>query len=316
MKDALGVLLMAYGTPANLDEIEAYYTHIRHGRPPTKELLDQLKGRYEAIGGCSPLNQITREQARLLEEELNRRHRPERGSDAVSHGECRVYVGMKHCSPFIADVVAQMAREGVTRCVGIVLAPHYSSMSVAVYIREATEAAAQYGVEDLSFVRQWHLQDALLDALQERLQVSLGRYSEEEKERLKIVFSAHSLPARIVEQGDPYPAQLLETSRALAVRVGWPDWQLGWQSAGRTAEPWLGPDILQVLDDLATQGYRAVLSCPVGFVSDHLEVLYDLDIEAAARAGGLGIHFERTASLNTDGRLIAALADAVEAWLD
>ncbi len=315
MKDGLGVLVMAYGTPADRDEIEPYYTHIRHGRPPTKELLDQLKGRYEAIGGCSPLNRITREEARLLEEELNRRNLGNslrRGDPEPGHGGCRVYVGMKHCSPFIADVVGEMASEGIARCVGIVLAPHYSSMSVAVYIREAMEAAALHGLAEPSFVRQWHLQDPFLDALEERLRATLGRYSESEKERLKIVFSAHSLPLRIVAQGDPYPEQLLETSRALAARIGWEDWQFGWQSAGRTAEPWLGPDILQVLDDLGAQGYRAVLSCPIGFVSDHLEVLYDLDIEAAGQAGRLGMHFERTTSLNTDHRLIEALASAVE----
>ncbi|MHB1629038.1 MAG: ferrochelatase [Bacilli bacterium] len=312
MKDRLGVLVMAYGTPAERDEIEPYYTHIRRGRPPTKELLDQLKGRYEAIGGCSPLNRITREEARLLEQELNRRNLSGREFAANGHGGCSVYVGMKHCPPFIADVVGEMAREGVARCVGVVLAPHYSSMSVAVYIREATEAAALHGLAKPLFVRQWHLQGAFLDALEERLRATLDRCSESEKERLKIVFSAHSLPQRIAAQGDPYPEQLLETSRALADRIGWADWQFGWQSAGRTSEPWLGPDILQVMDGLAAQGYRAVISCPVGFVSDHLEVLYDLDIEAAAQAGRLGMRFERTSSLNTDHRLIEALASAVE----
>lgn len=316
MSDTLGVLLMAYGTPTDRSGIEPYYTHIRRGHPPTKELLAQLQGRYDAIGGCSPLSEITQAEARLLEQELNRRHRVKRAdaaSDSASDKAwCRVYVGMKHCSPFIADIVEAMANDGVTRCVGVVLAPHYSSMSVAVYIQEAMEAAAKHGIAELSFVRQWHLQAPFLDALEERLQAGLSRFSDAQKERLRIVFSAHSLPERIVEQGDPYPAQLLETSRELANRLGWTDWQFGWQSAGRTAEPWLGPDILQVLDDLAAHGYKAVLSCPVGFVSDHLEVLYDLDIEAAERAQRMGIHFERTSSLNTDQRLIAALASAVE----
>lgn len=303
MVKQVAVLLLAYGTPANMDEVEAFYTHIRHGHPPTQELLAQLKARYEAIGGCSPLISISQEVARLLEQRLNK--------VAEQDAHFKVYLGMKHSAPFIADAVDQAVNAGVDAAVGIVLAPHYSTMSVGVYEEEAKEAAHQLGLAPVTFVHNWHLEQAYLDALEKRLRQSLAKFNEEEKQHLKLLFSAHSLPRRILDVGDPYPEQLLETSQALAMRIGFTDWQFAWQSAGRTKEPWLGPDILEVIDTLAKEGYRAILDCPVGFVSDHLEVLYDLDIEAKARAEAQYIHFERTASLNTDEELIEALAQSV-----
>lgn len=302
MTETVGLLLMAYGTPASLDDVEAYYTHIRRGRAPTPELLAELRGRYEAIGGVSPLHAITQEQGRLIEDELNRR------MDGRAH--FRLYAGMKHAAPFIADAVARMANDGIRRAVGMVLAPHYSTMSVGVYIREAQESAALCGNLTIDFVQEWHMQPDLLQALEDRLRGALLRFGEREREGLVVIFSAHSLPERILSLGDPYPDQLLETSRELAGRLGLSRWQFGWQSAGRTQEPWLGPGILQVLDTLAAQGVPAVLDCPVGFVSDHLEVLYDLDIEARDRAARLGIHFERTPSLNADPLLAFALTTA------
>lgn len=302
MTETVGLLLMAYGTPASLDDVEAYYTHIRRGRTPPPELLTELRGRYEAIGGVSPLNAITGDQGRMIEREMNRR-----AGDRV---QFRLYTGMKHAPPFIADAVGKMAEDGIRRAVGMVLAPHYSTMSVGVYMQEARDAATAHGDLDIRFVREWHMQPDLLRALEDRLRGALERFDGREREGLVVVFSAHSLPERILSVGDPYPDQLLETSRELAARLNLARWQFGWQSAGRTQEPWLGPDILQVLDILAKQGVPAVLDCPVGFVADHLEVLYDLDIEAKQRASNLGIHFERTASLNADPRLAAALATA------
>ncbi len=303
MDKQIAVLLLAYGTPANLDEVEAFYTHIRRGNPPTKELLLELVDRYEAIGGCSPLIEITHEEARLLEEKLN--------SNSNLGVHFKVYIGMKHCVPYIADAVDQFVNDGVDAAVGIVLAPHYSTMSVGVYEREAKEAAFARQFNEIAFVENWHLEQSFLDALEERLRTAMAQFTTEETAYLKLIFSAHSLPQRILDQGDLYPEQLLETSRALAMRLGWEDWQFAWQSAGRTKEPWLAPDILTVLDTLADSGYRAVIDCPVGFVSDHLEVLYDLDIEAKKHAETRQMHFERTASLNADQRLIAALAHSI-----
>lgn len=299
----IGILLMAYGTPANLEQVESYYTHIRRGKPPTQALLAELIGRYEAIGGVSPLNEITRLQAQALEDALN--------AEAGRADAYKVYVGMKHSSPFIGETLDQMARDGLRDIVGAVLAPHFSTMSVAVYIREAQEAAQLWPDLNLRFVRQWHLEPAFLDALEQRLRLVWMEFTESERSQSKVVFSAHSLPERIVAAHDPYPQQLLETSRALAERLGIQDWQFGWQSAGRTAEPWLGPDILTVLEDLSQSGYRAVLSCPIGFVSDHLEVLYDLDIEATKRAQELGMRLLRTPSLNADAGLVEALRHAI-----
>ncbi len=300
------VLLMAYGTPARLDEVEAYYTHIRHGRSPAPEQLAHLLARYEAIGGLSPLREITRAQADALEAELRRRR--------LLQGDGRVHVGFKHTQPFVADTVRAMAQAGITRAVSAVLAPHYSAMSVGMYIREASEAGFAHGVS-FAHVRQWHMQPAYLDALRARLAAGLAALSIAQRERVRIIFSAHSLPERIVAQGDPYPEQLLETVRALVVNMGPVDWVFNWQSAGRTEELWLGPDILEGLRQAASDGCSAVLSCPIGFVADHLEVLYDLDIEASAEARRLGLHFARTASLNADGGLANALADAIEeAW--
>ncbi len=302
MIDRIGVLVLAYGTPASLDEVSAYYTHIRHGHPPTAEQLDNLLTRYRAIGGLSPLNDITRTQAELLEETLN--HSGYGASFAI-------YTGMKHCAPFISDVLKQMYDDGIRKVVGIVLAPHYSSMSVGVYIHEAQDAAREIALKDISFVHDWYLEDPFLNAWVDRLTNTRNRFTQDEQERLKVVFSAHSLPERIIQQGDPYFDELLENSRIIAERGGVTDWQFAWQSAGRTSEAWLGPDILQVLRSLYEDGYRSVLSCPIGFVSDHLEVLYDLDIEAKKVAEELGIHFERAPSLNADEHLIQALKNAV-----
>lgn len=301
----IGVLVMSYGTPESLDQIEAYYTHIRHGRPPTQEQLDELKARYKAIvGGFFPLRRNTDKQVEALQETLKREH-PD--VDYVC------YQGLKHAQPFIEDGVEQMAKDGIRDAVGIVLAPHFSTLSVGTYTKRAQEAADQFGL-NIHFVLQYHLHPKLLQALSERVDAKLAEFDNGgvPKSDIRVIFSAHSLPEKIVEIGDPYPAQLLETARAVAERTGVTNWQFAWQSAGQTAMPWLGPDIQDVLRSIhRDEGVRHVLMCPIGFVSDHLEVLYDIDIECKGLAKELGMRLERTESLNTDPLYLETLSDVV-----
>ncbi len=296
------VLVMAYGTPEGPDQLEAYYTHIRRGRPPTPELLAELRGRYEAIGGRSPLLELTRAQVAGIERALTEAGRP----------DIRAALGMKHASPFIEDTVAELATGGARRIVGLVLAPHYSRMSVGEYTERAQAAAgAAAGRPAVSVVPSWHLAPGYLDFLSTALEDALRTLPPEAKERVHVLFTAHSLPKRILAEDDPYPAQLRETAAAVASCTGLERWSVAWQSAGRTSEPWIGPDVLEAMNDLAASGASAVVVCPAGFVADHLEILYDLDVEAVERARELGIAFARTASPNTDTRLLDALAGVV-----
>lgn len=296
------VLAMAYGTPAGPAELEAYYTHIRRGRPPTPELLAGLRRRYEAIGGRSPLLELTRAQVAGIERALGEAGRP----------DVPVALGMKHAAPFIEDAVADLAAGGVRRIVGLVLAPHYSRLSVGEYAERArAAAAAAAGRPAVSVVPSWHLAPGYLDFLSTALEDALRTLPAQAHAGAHVLFTAHSLPTRILEEDDPYPTQLRETAAAVAVCTGLERWSVAWQSAGRTPEPWIGPDVLQALGEQAAAGASAVVVCPAGFVADHLEVLYDLDIEAAARARELGIAFARTASPNADPRLCGALAQVV-----
>jgi len=301
--DAIGVLVMSYGTPESLDGVEAYYTHIRRGRPPTKEQLDDLIRRYEAIvGGFFPLRRNTDHQVAALQETL------EKANPGATY-VC--YQGQKHASPFIEDGVRAMAADGITRAVGVVLAPHYSAMSVGGYIKRAKETAEEAGVA-MEFVESYHLHPKFIEAVAARIERALKKFTEVDPEEVKVLFTAHSLPERIVQMNDPYPEQLLASSRAAAERAGIENWQFAWQSAGQTNEPWLGPDVLEELERLhADEGVDYALVCPIGFVSDHLEVLYDLDIEAQALARKLGMHLERTEMLNTEPLYMETLADVV-----
>jgi ferrochelatase len=285
-----GVLVMAYGTPATLDDVDAYYTHIRGGRTPAAELVADLRRRYEAIGGTSPLLDITRAQARGIQQAL--------GDGFV------VELGMKHAPPFIEEGVGALARRGVRAIVAVALAPHYSVLSIGDYQRRAAEAALDAGIE-LITIDSWHLEPRYLELLSQAL---LGTAAH-------VLFTAHSLPARILDTGDPYPDQLRESAEAIAKLAGVPDdrWSLAWQSAGRTPEPWLGPSVLDVLPDLAGRGVTEVVVCPQGFVADHLEVLYDLDIEATSAADEVGISLSRTPSPNADPRFCRAVADVIRA---
>jgi ferrochelatase len=301
MSERWGVLLMAYGSPEKIDDVAAYFTHIRGGRPPSPEAVEDLKERYRRIGGRSPLFEITYRQARALEDHLN-----------DSEERWRVYVGMRHAPPFIRETIAQMKNDGVQRAVGLALAPHYSRMSVGAYIEAAQQALREIQSSiQIGFVESWHLHSLFLKALSERVRLGLERFSPQERRQLIVVFTAHSLPERILSWNDPYPRQLLETSQAVAERVGLTQWRFAYQSAGHTPEPWLGPDLLDILKELGDEGDKTLLVCPVGFVADHLEVLYDIDLEARRRAEELGIHLERTESLNDDPQFVAALTAIV-----
>ena len=296
MAERLAVLVMAYGTPRGPDDVETYYTDIRHGRPPPPELLEELQGRYRAIGGRSPLLDITLEQARGIQERLG----------------ITSYVGQKHAAPFIADAVAEMNKDDVERAVGLVLAPHYSAMSIGDYRRRATKAAEDAGwTGRLDMVESWHLEPGYIDFLTNEVRRSVATLPETTRSDAVVLFTAHSLPERILQAGDPYPAQLEETATAVARRAGILRWQVGWQSAGRTDVPWLGPDVLEILPRLAGAGVRGVVVCPCGFVADHLEVLYDIDIEARQAARHLGMDLVRTRSPNTDPAFIDTLASVV-----
>ena len=273
---------MAYGSPAGEAGIGAYFTHIRGGRAPSTEALVELTERYRAIGG-SPLTEITRAQARALSERT--------GMPA--------FAGMKHAPPFIADAAAEAERAGVDRLIGLPLAPHYARMSLGGYRRSLEEAWHR----DLVFVPGFHDHPAFVAAIQLLIREALAESRPE-----RIFFTAHSLPARIIDEGDPYRDQLLASSRLVAAGMDLPDWEFAFQSASQTGEPWLGPDLLEAIE---RSGARDVLVCPIGFVADHLEILYDLDVEAQAFAREMGIRLRRTASFNARPEFIDALADVV-----
>lgn len=299
MSNSIGVLVMSYGTPESMDGIEEYYTHIRRGNVPTPELLAELSGRYEAVvGGVFPLRENTNRQVAGLQEVL----------DHTESGRYVCYQGLKHARPYIEDGVSNMAADGIHQAIGIVLAPHYSTMSVGGYVKRAKERAEELGIQ-MTFVESYYLHPKLIAALVDRVQSALAPFNPEEP--IKVLFSAHSLPVKIREVNDPYESQLLATSSAVADAAGVKDWQFTWQSAGRTRDPWLGPDILETLKEVSESGYKQVLAAPVGFVSDHLEVLYDLDIEAQAAAKSLDIKLARIEMLNTDLLYMETLAESV-----
>lgn len=277
-----GILCMAYGSPATESDIAAYYTHIRGGRTPTPEALAELTERYRAIGG-SPLTEITRAQAKALSERTG----------------LPAFAGMKHAPPFIADAAAEAKRARVERLVALPLAPHYAHMSVGGYRRSLEEAWDR----ELVFVPGFHDHPAFIAAVRRLLQEALAESRPE-----RIFFTAHSLPARIVAEGDPYQDQLLASCRLVAGVMDLPDWEFAFQSASHTGEPWLGPDLLEAIE---RSGAQEVLVCPIGFVADHLEILYDLDVEAQAFARERGILLRRTQSFNALPEFVDALAHIV-----
>jgi len=300
--EPIGVLVMAYGGPASLDEIPGYLADIRHGRPTPRAVVDEITENYRAIGGRSPLLEVSRRQVDALAEEL--------GDDF------RCYLGMRHWSPWIEEVVGEMVSDGIERAVSLVLAPHFSALSVARYQQKVADGLELYhGRIDVEHVPSYHDASGLVEAFAARVEDGLSRWPEADRGRVQVVFSAHSLPERVLASGDPYGEQCLETARLVAARAGLDDdsWSWAYQSAGRTPEPWAGPDLGEHLEELAAQGVRDVVSVPVGFVSDHVEILFDIDHKAAAVAAGLGMRLERPPSLNDDPLFIATLAEVVRA---
>lgn len=295
------VLLMAYGTPRSREEILPYYTDIRRGRPPTEEQLNDLTARYEAIGGLSPLAALTEAQRDALQTALNN----------IAPNTYHVALGLKHAAPMIEDAVQQLATGGFTKIVALVLAPHFSSFSIGQYIDRATTAATPHGISVVG-ITSWATEEAFIEFLATDMSAKLAAMPA----ATHVLFTAHSLPQRIIDAGDPYPAELRSTAVAVAAKVGLTEntqWSIAWQSAGRTPEPWIGPDILDVIDQLATQPTPAtgVLVSACGFVADHLEVLFDLDIEASHRAEQHGLAFARTECVNDNGAIMNALAHRV-----
>lgn len=292
-----GVLLLTYGTPSSLDQVEAYYTHIRGGKRPSDAQLADLVARYKAIGGSSPLIRITDEQTTKLHARLK-----SEGSST------RVYCGMKHSPPFIADVMRQASDDGVKEMLVVPLTPHYSKMNTETYVLsvEMANNGAPSKMK-LDFVRSWNTNPKLIEAWTRRVEQAQASLPKENS----LVFSAHSLPERTLVEGDQYRSRLLETSELVASRVGREEWTFAFQSAGHTGEPWLGPDIIEHLQSLFDSGQRSFLIAPIGFVSDHLEVLYDIDVECRGWAKEHGANLVRCKMLNDSDEFIDCLHSLV-----
>ena len=294
---------MAYGTPETPDDVEPYFTHIRGGRTPSREAVERLKHRYDLVGGRTPLLDITMRLRQQLEQRLNAH---------TTNGAYRVYVGMKHWHPFIGETLPRVLADGARDLVALTLAPHFSRMSIGAY-RKAVDAALAGAPAPpaLRFVDQWHMNPKFVAFIAARIRETLAEWPEETRGEVVTVFSAHSLPVRIRDWDDPYEAQLLESCAAVAKAAGLAGWRFAWQSAGETGEPWLGPDIVEVVGTLAAEGVRHVLSVPIGFVCDHLEVLYDIDYEARRKADEVGITLRRMRMPNDDPAFVDVLASVV-----
>ncbi len=298
----VGLLVMAYGTPYKEEDIERYYTHIRHGRKPSEESLEDLKSRYVAIGGLSPLAKTTEEQTAALEKAMN---------EAQDEVEYVAYIGLKHIEPFIEDAVKKMHNDGITEAVSIVLAPHYSTFSIKSYNGRAKEEADKYGIK-IASVESWYTQPKFVQYWVDKVKETFAQMPEEERANAALIVSAHSLPEKIISMGDPYADQLAETAKLIAEGAGVENYAVGWQSAGQTPEPWLGPDVQDLTRDLHEEkGYKAFVYTPVGFVAEHLEVLYDNDYECKVVTDEVGAAYYRPAMPNTDPLFVQAMVDAI-----
>ncbi|MEK4148983.1 ferrochelatase [Robertmurraya sp. FSL W8-0741] len=302
-KKQMGLLVMAYGTPYKEEDIERYYTHIRHGRRPSDEMLEDLKGRYEAIGGLSPLAQTTNDQAAALQQHLNKIQ------DEV---EFKLYIGLKHIEPFIEDAVKQMHEDGITEALSIVLAPHFSTFSIKSYNGRAKEEAEKLGGLTIRSVESWYKEPKFIQFWIDKVKQAFNSMTEDERNNAALIVSAHSLPEKILQLGDPYPKQLQETADLIAEGAGVKNYYVGWQSAGNTPEPWLGPDVQDLTRELYDEHhFKAFVYTPVGFVAEHLEVLYDNDYECKVITDELGVSYYRPEMPNTDPLFIDAMASAV-----
>jgi ferrochelatase len=325
-KEKTGILLMAYGCPDSLEDVEAYYTHIRRGHKPSTEQVLKLKEKYKRIGGRSPLLKVTREQASALNEILNNSISQKGDREGL-----KIYLGMKHWHPYIEKAVFEMAEDGIERGIGLILAPHYSRMSTEGYIDDVNNAVSNHVGAGLKpaltfkFIKSWHDHPLYIKALTEKIRKAFMLFPDGERSRVVILFTAHSLPERILEWSDPYPGEIRRTCELIALDLQLPPlsippfkreenkggWSFAYQSASYTNEKWLDPDILEELERLAEEGHRSFLIVPIGFVSDHLEILFDIDVECREYAKSRGITLHRTESLNSSSLFIDALADIV-----
>lgn len=311
MNETTGVLLMAYGAAGSLDEIEPYLKDIRGGRPTSPELVEEVKQRYRLMGGKSPLLEITRRQAAALEARLNH-------DQGAPHGPppFKVYVGMRHWHPYIKDAVAALSADGIRRLTALCLTPYYSKLSVGAYFHKLDEALSGLGEDHgepikIKRVESWNDHPGLIEAVAETVKKTLERFPSDIRSTVPLLFSAHSLPERILAEKDPYPQELHETIELVMKKVGPYAWRFAYQSRGRTPEPWLGPDAAAVIDELHAKGHRHLLMAPIGFISDHMETLYDVDVMYRKHCESKGLRLERTESLNATPALIETLASVV-----
>ncbi|MCR2821066.1 ferrochelatase [Lederbergia panacisoli] len=299
----MGLLVMAYGTPYSEEDIERYYTHIRHGRPPSKEALEDLENRYKAIGGISPLAKITEQQAFGLQDHLN---------EIQDEIEFKAYIGLKHIEPFIEDAVEKMHKDGIEEAVSLVLAPHFSTFSVKSYNERAKETAEKLGGPVITSVESWYEEPKFIQFWADEVKEVYGNMPENQRNHACLIVSAHSLPEKILQYGDPYPKQLQETADLIAKEAGITEYEVGWQSEGNTPDPWLGPDVQDLTKELyEKKGYKAFVYIPVGFVSTHLEVLYDNDVECKVVTDEVGAAYYRPAMPDAQPKFIDAMSSVI-----
>ncbi|MQR86602.1 ferrochelatase [Bacillus megaterium] len=302
-KKVMGLLVMAYGTPYKEEDIERYYTHIRRGRKPSPEALEDLQNRYEAIGGISPLAKITQQQMESLEKRLN---------EVQDEIEFKAYLGLKHIEPFVENAVEAMHKDGIKEAVSIVLAPHFSTFSVKSYNGRAKETAEKLGGPIIHSVESWYSEPKFIQYWATRVKQTFDLIDEEKRQKAVLIVSAHSLPEKIIAAGDPYPNQLQETADLIAQAAGIEHYEIGWQSAGNTPEPWIGPDVQDLTRELHEEkGYTSFVYTPVGFIADHLEVLYDNDYECKVVTDEIGADYYRPEMPNAQPEFIDGLATVV-----
>ncbi|HEM1562368.1 TPA: ferrochelatase, partial [Listeria monocytogenes] len=303
MTKKVGLLVMAYGTPYKDEDIERYYTDIRHGHKPSEEMIADLRGRYHAIGGLSPLAKITEAQAYGLEKALN---------ESQDEVEFKAYIGLKHIEPFIEDAVEAMHKDGIEEAISIVLAPHYSSFSVEAYNKRAKDAADKLGGLRIKAINDWYKQPKFIQMWADRINETAKQIPADELLDTVLIVSAHSLPEKIKQHNDPYPDQLQETADFIFEKVVVPHYALGWQSEGKTGEPWLGPDVQDLTRELyGREKYKHFIYTPVGFVAEHLEVLYDNDYECKVVTDEVGAIYHRPPMPNSDPEFLEVLRTVV-----
>ncbi|MBC2155178.1 ferrochelatase [Listeria innocua] len=303
MTKKVGLLVMAYGTPYKDEDIERYYTDIRHGHKPSEEMIADLRGRYHAIGGLSPLAKITEAQAYGLEKALN---------DAQDEVEFKAYIGLKHIEPFIEDAVEAMHKDGIEEAISIVLAPHYSSFSVEAYNKRVKDAADKMSGIHIQAINDWYKQPKFIQMWADRINETAKQIPADELIDTVLIVSAHSLPEKIKQHNDPYPDQLQETADLIFDKVAVPHYALGWQSEGKTGEPWLGPDVQDLTRELhGREKYKHFIYTPVGFVAEHLEVLYDNDYECKVVTDEVGAAYHRPPMPNADPEFLEVLRTVV-----